>query len=545
MELYENLTRYEKNISWKKRFGVIYRLYLRKLLITLFKKKISWIFNSLIILLIIVGPIVALLTNSLDLVNFFGLYSDIMFLGYIGIIIPLFTLYVATSLSHDEVNDKTIGYLITRPIHKIELVVTKYLSYLTIIPIFTAVGGMLFYLPFAIFGGFAYIKAALMFLLGTVVSTIVYGAFYLYLGVLFKNPLWFGLFFSLIWEFVIVSFSATVNNLTIAYYIKSLLVKGNSSPIIIGQNQAYEFNLSFGGGASYLNIGLVLSLVVIVSLTLTWFKLQTYKIRSLFQIGKKLGGWKRHLKDIRSVLITFGVIFISVGIVIGPSRGLEETSDYSQDVQINISNRYFYGDESFRPSIEEMGYGDYFSYSLKSSDSLTINFEQINIMMYNTSYWGLLITRNDLELFFTKTQNLWLDYYEQVFYDIENRDSYLSALLSNYFVEVNSLADDALAKVKITNTTTNPKINYTSIALDDYYIAYFLGWYDLSFRLYFSDNYSISLTTVTSRIVFYTLGWLLIGVGLISIGFAIYLFAMKSKKVENITRMNNKNNQLQ
>jgi len=540
LDSYEILTRYEKKISWKKRFGVIYRFYLEKLLIILFKKKISWIFNSLIILPIIVGPIVALLTNSLDQVNYFGLYSDIMFLGYIGIFIPLFTLYFASMLSHDEINDGTIGYITTRPIHKIELVITKYLSFLTIIPLFTAISGVLFYLPFAIFGGFIYYKAALMFLLGTVISTIVYGAFYLYIGVLFKNPLWFGLFFSLIWEFVIVSFSATVNNFTIAYYIKSLLVKGNSSPIIIGQNQAYEFYSLYGGGASFLNVGLVLSLVVIVSLTLTWFKLQAYKIRLPFQIGKGLGDWKHHLKDIRSVLLTFGIIIISVGLVIGPSKGIKETSNYTREVQIDISRRYFYGNENFRPSIEDMGYGNYFSYSLKKSDSLVINFEPINILTYNTSYWGLVLTKIDFELFFNKTQELWLDYYEQVFYNYDSQNTYSSALLNNYFIEVNSLVDKALTKVRISSTTIDQKINYTATTLDDYYIVYVLGGYNYSQRLYFSDTYNIILTRISSRIVLYTLGWLFFSVGFISIGFVIYLFIIESKKVENKHLVENK-----
>ncbi|NHJ40939.1 MAG: ABC transporter permease [Asgard group archaeon] len=533
MESYENLTRYEKNISWKRRFGVIYQLYLRKLLINLFKKKISWIFNSLIILPIIVGPIIALLTKSFDLENFFGLYSDIMFLGYIGIIIPLFTLYVATILTQDEINDKTIGYLTTRPIHKIELVVTKYLSFLTVMPLFTAIGGLLFYLPFAIFGGFVYFKAALMFLLGTIVSTIVYGAFYLYVSVLFNNPLWFGLFFSLIWEFVIVSFSATINNLTIAYYIKSLLVKGNPSPIIFGQNQAYVFNSMFSGGASYLNIILVLSILVIVFLTLTWFKLQAYKFKLAYLFRKPHGDWKHYLKEIRRILITFGIIITSIGLVIGPSKGLKEINDYTKDVQINISNRYFYGDENFRPTKEDMGYGDYFTYPLKNGDSLIINFEPINILMYNTSYWGLLLTRNEVDLFFTKTQNLWLDYYEQIFYDIENRDIYLAVLLSNYFFEVNSLAENALAKIKMTSTTIDAKINYTATVFDDYFIAYFLGWYDYSSRLYFSDNYTIPLAIVSSRMVLFTVGFVLFSIGLISFGFVISLFALKPKKFEN------------
>ncbi|MFW9924428.1 MAG: ABC transporter permease, partial [Candidatus Thorarchaeota archaeon] len=248
-ELYSNLTKYEKTISWKSRFGAIYRLYISKLWAHLIKDKRTWIFNSFMILPIIVGPILAIVSylqnSTITEEVYFSNYSDVMFVGYFGLIIPFFTMYIATMLFNDENNDRTITYFTIRPINRFELVIVKYLAYLTIVPIFTGLTTGLVYFSFAIFGHFQYFTMALWYFLGAIVAAIVYGAFFMFIGLLFKNPLWFGLFFVLIWEFVFASFSQTFTKLTIAYYVKSLLVTDlapnnpfENSPIIIGLNQA-------------------------------------------------------------------------------------------------------------------------------------------------------------------------------------------------------------------------------------------------------------------------------------------------------------------
>ena len=245
-KLYANLTQYEKKHKWTTRFGSLYRLYLSKLWSTLIRDKKTWIFNALVLLPIIAGPIIALAARYIDTDDYFKLYSDIMFLGYFGIIIPLFTMYIASMMFNDEISDRSITYLTSRPINRFELVIVKYLSYLSIIPIFTVIATGLNYLSFSVFGGFEYFDMALWFLLITFIASAVYGAFFMFVGLLFKNPLWFGLFFVFIWEFVFASFSQTLNKLTIAYYIKSLIVAdpyadSRGSPAIIGLNQAFQF----------------------------------------------------------------------------------------------------------------------------------------------------------------------------------------------------------------------------------------------------------------------------------------------------------------
>ena len=309
-EIYNNLTQYEKKHKWSNRFGSLYKLYLSKLWSTLIRDKKTWIFNSLVLLPIIAGPIIALAAgSSLSESEYFELYSDIMFLGYFGIIIPLFTMYIASMMFNDEINDKSITYLTSRPINRFELVIVKYFSYLSIVPIFTVIATGLNYLSFSIFGGFEYFDMALWFLLITFIASAVYGAFFMFIGLLFKNPLWFGLFFVFIWEFVFASFSQTLNKLTIAYYIKSLIVAdpysdpGRGSPAILGINQAFQFWF-YNSPATTMTFSVVLVVIVIVSITLAWSFLQGDRFKIPYQAGRRPGGWKYYLKEVRSFLIT-------------------------------------------------------------------------------------------------------------------------------------------------------------------------------------------------------------------------------------------------
>ena len=149
-EIYTNLTQYEKKHKWSNRFGSLYKLYMSKLWSTLVRDKKTWIFNILVLSPIIAGPIIALASQYLDISDYFELYSDIMFLGYFGIIIPLFTMYIASMMFNDEISDKSITYLTSRPINRFELVIVKYFSYLSIVPIFTVIATGLNYLSFSI-----------------------------------------------------------------------------------------------------------------------------------------------------------------------------------------------------------------------------------------------------------------------------------------------------------------------------------------------------------------------------------------------------------
>ena len=553
-EIYTNLTQYEKKHKRSNRFGSLYKLYLSKLWSTMIRDKKTWIFNILVLLPIIAGPIIALTAQYIDAEDYFKLYSDIMFLGYFGIIIPLFTMYIASMMFNDEIGDKSITYLTSRPINRFELVIVKYFSYLSIVPIFTVIATGLNYLSFSIFGGFEYFDMALWFLLITFVASAVYGAFFMFVGLLFKNPLWFGLFFVFIWEFVFASFSQTLNKLTIAYYIKSLIVAdpysdpGRGSPAIISQNQAFQFWF-YNTPASTINFSIVLVVIVVVSITLAWSLLQGDKFKIPYQAGRRPGGWKYYLKEIRSFLITMGILFVTFGLVVGPVNGVRKpartTTFFSFDIDDDID--WFEGVEPPLPSLGDMGYGNYMSYTVTSGDEVNITF---TMSTYHPSYTaaGFVCTEEAWDIFFEDTQLLWYDFAE--LYSVQ----YFNTTLYGEFInDYEQLADDFLdntTEYSYYNEYAPTTIDLVATEKTDIYIASIITDFDI-FTPYIRGDMSVTVDGEIFRRSGYSFGWILFGFGIIISGFSVYsLITYRSsdeikRYEEQITQYNNEGSNLE
>ncbi len=549
-EIYNDLTQYEKKHKWSNRFGSLYKLYMSKLWSTMIRDKKTWIFNILVLLPIIAGPIIAIAAPYLDADDYFKLYSDIMFLGYFGIIIPLFTMYIASMMFNDEIGDKSITYLTSRPINRFELVIVKYFSYLSIVPIFTVIATGLNYLSFAIFGGFEYFDMALWFLLVTFVASAVYGAFFMFVGLLFKNPLWFGLFFVFIWEFVFASFSQTLNKLTIAYYIKSLIVAdiGDGSPAIVGFNQAFQFWF-YNTPAKTVTFSIVLVVIVVVSITLAWSLLQGDKFKIPYQAGRRPGGWKYYLKEIRSFLITMGILFVTFGLVVGPVNGVRKpartTNFFSFDIDDDIE--WFEGFEPPLPSLGQMGYGDYVSHAVTSGDQVNISF---TMTTYHPSYTaaGFVCTEEAWDIFFIDTQLLWFDFAE--LYSVQ---FFNTTLYAEFIDDYEQLADDFLentTEYRNYNEYAPATINLVATKKTDIFIGSIITNFDIS-TPYIRGDMTVGVDGEIFRRSGYSFGWILFGFGIVISGFSIYsLITYRSsdeikRYEEQITQYNNLDSNLE
>ncbi|MGC9781063.1 MAG: ABC transporter permease [Candidatus Heimdallarchaeota archaeon] len=528
-ELYTNLTQFEKKHSWTSRFRTLYMLYLNKLWHTLVKSKRTWIFNSLMLLPIIAGPIVAFSTRFISADDFYSLYSDIMFLGYFGIIIPLFTMYIASMMFNDEKSDRSITYLTSRPIHRFELVIVKYLSYLSIIPLFSIIATGLNYLSFAALSGFQHFDMMLWFLLAAFVSSAVYGAIFLFIGLLFKNPLWFGLFFVFIWEFVFASFSATLNKLTIAFYIKSLIVTDiypnddfRDSPAVFFNNQAHLFKFN-NRPANVLTLIVVLAVVVVVSITLAWGLLQGDRFRVPYQAGRRPGGWKYYLKEVRSYLITFGILFISIGVVVGPINGLTKDIETYKNVSMNIRpDIYFWYDDNdpTPPSMEDMGFGEYISLTILKGDETTVEFSLDDVYFESTyDIHSVICDKATFDTFVEACQEIWLDYAE--YYTLYGPFGYFESLLADYFNLANQFLDDSIEHDRI-STNTQRSVNLEVDTTTTYYLVLLMTYFSTSSSTYFDARGNIVIVGEVMRIGGYAFGWTLVAFGITSGGFATY-----------------------
>jgi len=155
-----------------------------------------------------------------------ALFGMIMWLLYIRFIIPVLGVFYGTALIADEVEDKTITYLFTRPVRRGAVLIGKYLAYLacTVLLVLPSVV-IVFFLIVPLGGGsvgqsFPTLLEDLGML---IVGLIGYGAVFAWVGARLRRPLVIGLVFAFGWEPAVLLFPGYLKRLTVAYYLQALV----------------------------------------------------------------------------------------------------------------------------------------------------------------------------------------------------------------------------------------------------------------------------------------------------------------------------------
>ena len=153
------------------------------------------------------------------------LFTNLIMLFYLQMIILILSLFYGTSVCSEEVEGKTLPYLVTRPVPKPAVVLGKYLAYTAVMIGMVTLGLIL---SFAVLNLDRLLDPSLYGLLGRylgvlILGLIAYGAFFTFLGSFLKRSIFFGLLFSFGWENVIQYFPGSTQRLAIAHYLKSFL----------------------------------------------------------------------------------------------------------------------------------------------------------------------------------------------------------------------------------------------------------------------------------------------------------------------------------
>jgi ABC-2 type transport system permease protein len=194
-----------------------------------------------------------------------AIFGLMIWIFYLRFTVPVLGVFYGTSLMADEVEDKTITYLFTRPIRRGAVLFGKYLAYLgcTVFVVLPSV--MLVYLlvvPMRGSLGASFIdlvKDLVLLALGLA----VYGALFAFVGAKFKRPLIVGLIFIFGWEQAALAFPGYLKRFTIAYYLQGLVPHAMPSDSVLSLIQgAFRESPTLAGSF----FGLALILVVFVGL---------------------------------------------------------------------------------------------------------------------------------------------------------------------------------------------------------------------------------------------------------------------------------------
>ena len=155
-----------------------------------------------------------------------SIFGMMIWLLYIRFIVPVLGVFYGTSLIADEVDDKTITYLFTRPIPRAAVLLGKYLAYLVCTILLVLPSVMLVFFLIVPTGGSNIAEAfpSLLADLGMLaVGLAAYGAVFALVGTRLKRPLVLGLVFAFGWEPAVLLFPGYLKRLTVAYYLQALV----------------------------------------------------------------------------------------------------------------------------------------------------------------------------------------------------------------------------------------------------------------------------------------------------------------------------------
>jgi ABC-type transport system involved in multi-copper enzyme maturation permease subunit len=154
------------------------------------------------------------------------LYGILVAFYYVRNVLPLAALFYATSLVADEVEAKTLTYLLTRPIPRSAILAGKFLAYLATTISLALPSAVLTFFLLATAPGAAGIRAGTGDLVRDVgvmaLTLLVYGALFTFAGVLLKRPLIPGLLFLFLWE-LLANLPGYMPRFTVTAYVRSLL----------------------------------------------------------------------------------------------------------------------------------------------------------------------------------------------------------------------------------------------------------------------------------------------------------------------------------
>jgi ABC-2 type transport system permease protein len=172
--------------------------------------------------LLLVGALAVARVASFDIL----LFQTLMVPLFLQIVLIFVTLVDATALIREEIDDNTLPFLLTRPVSKPTVAVSKYAGYviaalvLLLPPVVAAYGVTEVYAGSGL-GTDADVLGG--FLAATALAAIAYGALFFFLSVVLRKPLTIGLLIGFVWESVVGSLPGSVPKLSLIYYLRSVL----------------------------------------------------------------------------------------------------------------------------------------------------------------------------------------------------------------------------------------------------------------------------------------------------------------------------------
>ncbi|RBQ22117.1 ABC transporter permease [Spongiactinospora rosea] len=184
----------------------------------------------------------------------------------VGTMLPLLGLIAGTGVIAPEIDDGTIVHLLSKPISRPAIAVTKFGVAASLLALFGALPA--FVAAYLLVGTESGI--ALGFAIGAFAGGVAYAALFLLLGVITKHAVAIGIAYALIWESVVGGFVPGARNFSVQQWAQSI---------------AYQFNTSGFFSKPSVSVGFALIAIAIVTIGAVFWAGQ--RLRSFTLAGEE------------------------------------------------------------------------------------------------------------------------------------------------------------------------------------------------------------------------------------------------------------------
>ncbi len=178
-------------------------------------------------------------------IELYTLYPNVSLLIYLHFLLPLVAVLAGTAVISEEVRDRTLPYLITRPNPRWQIVLAKMAAMLTVLLPLFLVSISLTYSCFNLSGGFGHWVTEMPKLFSSygilVLGLLVYLPLFTFMGGLIRKSVILGLFFAFGWEAQVSLLPGNIKLLTIAHYLHVLYPEMASGKLGGASSQLMSF----------------------------------------------------------------------------------------------------------------------------------------------------------------------------------------------------------------------------------------------------------------------------------------------------------------
>jgi ABC-2 type transport system permease protein len=151
------------------------------------------------------------------------------FLQFLSVLVALF---YATALVADEIDNKTITYLFTRPVRKYSIILGKFAADMVEVLLLLVPAMLITFIIIAtdnrILSDFASSLSIFAKRFGVIIlSLITYGAIFMFFGVWWKRPVLIGLIFAFGWEKAVLVVPGAIRKFSVIHYLMSAFPGGD------------------------------------------------------------------------------------------------------------------------------------------------------------------------------------------------------------------------------------------------------------------------------------------------------------------------------